>query len=212
MKKYILPFAGFLMLTLALVGCRKDALRDMTEEESRIYITNRDSSASFGSFRTFSISDSVAVISNNRLEDRQSTSFDRVIVNAVKNEMLDRGYTQVARDASPDLGINVSRLYNSSTGIVSYPDYWGGYNGYYDPFYWGYPGYGYNFPGAYGVYEITEGALSVDILDLKNANQSEKSIKGIWNGLIRGTGVFGSANGETNVRALFAQSPYLKAN
>ena len=212
MKKYILPFAGFIMLTLALVGCRKDPLRDMTEDESRIYITNRDSSANFGALRTFSISDTVAVISNNRLEDRQSTGFDKAVVNAVKREMADRGYTLVANGAKPDIGINVSRVYNSSTGIISYPDYWGGYYGYYDPFYWGYPGYGYNFPGSYGVYEITEGALSIDMLDLKNANQADKSIKGIWNGLIRGTGVFSSGNVDTNVRGLFVQSPYLRSN
>jgi hypothetical protein len=183
----------------------------MTEEESRIYITNRDSSADFHSFKTFSISDSVSVISDNHLEGRESTPFDQSIVNAVKKQLTDRGYTLVARDAKPDLGINVSRLYNTSTGLISYPDYWGGYYDYYDPYYWGYPGYGYNFPGSYGVYEITEGALSVDILDIKDASES-KTIKGLWNGLIRGSGVFVSSAAASNVKALFDQSSYISAN
>ncbi|HTF32019.1 MAG TPA: hypothetical protein VK625_24350, partial [Flavitalea sp.] len=77
--------------------------------------------------------------------------------------------------------------------------------------YWGYPGYGYNFPGSYGVYEITEGALSVDILDIKDANES-KTINGLWNGLIRGSGVFVSSAAASNVKALFDQSTYISAN
>jgi hypothetical protein len=211
MKRYTLPLAGFFMLTVALVGCRKDPLRDMTGEESRIYITNRDSTVNFNTFKTYSISDSVTVISNNQLEGRESTDLDDLFIQAVKQQMSDRGYTLVERDAKPDLGINVSRLYNSSTGVISYPDYWGGYYDYYDPFYWGYPGYGYNFPGYYGVYEITEGALSVDILNFKDAEAS-KTIEGIWNGLVRGSGVFNSGNAGNNIKALFDQSPYIRAN
>ncbi|RYF45142.1 MAG: DUF4136 domain-containing protein [Chitinophagaceae bacterium] len=210
MKKYAKPIAAFVMLAVVLIGCSKDPLRDMTEDESRIYITNRDSTVSFTSFKTFSISDSVAVISNNQLAGRERTQFDQRIVEAVTNEMTSKGYTLVQRDADPDLGINVSRLYNSSTGIISYPNYWGGYYDYYDPFYWGYPGYGYAFPN-YGVYQITEGALSIDVLNFKDAEQS-KTIKGIWNGLVRGSGVFVSANAPNHVRALFDQSPYLRAN
>jgi hypothetical protein len=211
MKRYQLPLAGFFMMMIVLAGCSKDPLRDMTQEESRIYITNRDSSVNFSSFKTFSISDSVTVISNNRLEGKATTNIDLLIVNAVRKQMTDRGYKEVARTLSPDLGINVSRIYNSSTGIISYPDYWGGYNDYYDPFYWGYPGYGYNFPGSYGVYEITEGALSVDVLDIMDANES-KTIKGIWNGLVRGSGVFESQNAGSNIKALFDQSPYISVN
>jgi hypothetical protein len=210
MKKYARPIAAFMMLAVVLIGCSKDPLRDMTEEESRIYITNRDSTVDFTSYKTFSISDSVAVTSNNQLAGRERTQFDQQIVDAVTAQMTSKGYTLVQRDANPDLGINVSRLYNSSTGIVSYPNYWGGYYDYYDPFYWGYPGYGYAFPN-YGVYEITEGALSIDVLEFKDADQS-KTINGIWNGLVRGSGVFVSANASNHVMALFDQSPYLRAN
>ena len=211
MKKYKLPVAGFFLLMLALVGCSKDPLRDMTAEESRIYITNRDSSVDFSSFNTFSISDSVTVISNNRLEGKGTTNTDLLFVNAVRKQMTDRGFTEVARGANPDLGINVSRIYNSSTGVISYPDYWGGYYDYYDPFYWGYPGYGYNFPRSYGVYEITEGALSIDILDIRDAKES-KTINGLWTGLVRGTGVFEDQNAATSIKALFDQSPYIGSN
>ncbi len=210
MKRYVRPIAAFMMLAIVLVGCSKDPLRDMTEEESRIYITNRDSTVNFSSYKTFSISDSVAVISNNQLAGRERTQFDQQVVDAISAAMSNKGYTLVDRNANPDLGINVSRLYNSSTGVISYPNYWGGYYDYYDPFYWGYPGYGYAFPN-YGVYQITEGALSIDILEFTDADQS-KTINGVWNGLVRGSGVFVTSNAANHVKALFDQSPYLGRN
>ena len=49
----------------ALSSCTKDPLDNMTEEESRIYITNRDSTVSFSSYKTYSIADSVTLIDNN---------------------------------------------------------------------------------------------------------------------------------------------------
>lgn len=194
---------------LVLAGCSKDPLKNMTEEESRIYITNRDSTANFSSYATFSVTDSVAVINNNKLEKKSLNDADQGFINAVKANLQSRGYTLVNKDQHPDLGINISRVYNTYTGIVSYPDYWGGYPGIWDPWYWGYPGYGYYWPGYYGVYSIKEGALSIDALDLKNA-ESDKKIKGIWNGLIRGSGIFRPGNGDSQIKALFDQSPYFK--
>jgi hypothetical protein len=191
-----------------LSGCKKDPLQDMTEDESRIYITKRDSSAVFTSYKTYSIVDSVSVIDNNRLTEKGTTSWDLQVLTAVRNAMEARGYVRVANTKSPDLGINVSRLFNTTTNVVNFNDYYGGYGGYYDPFYWGYGGYGYNFP-SYGFYQSTEAALSVDLLDLKNA-ASNRTIKGVWNGLIRGSGIFRSSAVQKQVQALFDQSPYIK--
>lgn len=194
---------------IALSSCTKDPLSNLTAEESRIYITNRDSSANFSSYKTYSLADSVSLIDNGRFAGREATSWDVRVTSAIAAAMNGRGYTRVARTASPDLGINVSRVYNTSTNVVNLGDYYGGYGGYYDPYYWGYSGYGYYFPSTYGVYQSTEALLSVDVLDLKNA-ASNGSIKGIWNGVIRGEGIFNSSSVQTGVQALFDQSPYLK--
>ncbi|MCZ0212081.1 hypothetical protein OZK63_42730, partial [Streptomyces sp. UMAF16] len=70
-----------------------------------------------------------------------------------------------------------------TTGIIDYSSYYDYYGGYYDPTYWGYGGYGYYSPYMYGTYQINSGALSIDMLDLKNAAANGK-IKIIWNGLI----------------------------
>ena len=80
------------------------------------------------------------------------------------------------------------------------------------PYYWGYPGYDYLFPSSYGYYEVTEGALSIDMFDLANAANNNNNIKGIWNGLIRGSGIFRVENANDGVKILFDQSTYLKTN
>lgn len=203
---------GWAMLAIAgLVtasSCTKDPMNNLSAEESRIYITNKDNNVSFGTYKTYSIADSVAVIDNNRFAGDQATAVDQQIIAAVRSAMESRGFVRVARSQSPDLGINVSRLYNTSTNVVNLNDYWSGYGGYYDPYYWGYSGYGYGYPSTYALVQSTEAMLSVDLLDLKNASASN-SIRVVWNGVVRGSGVFTSDAATTGVQALFNQSPYL---
>jgi len=197
---------------VALSSCTKDPLKDMTEDESRIYITNHDSTANFNSYKTYSIVDSVSLIDNNRFAGKEATSGDVAVIAAVQNALNARGFVKVDRTQSPNLGINISRIYSTTTSVVDLYDYWGGYGGYYDPYYWGYSGYDYYFPSTYGVYQSTEGALSIDVLDLKDASSSGNTIKGVWNGLVRGAGIFRSSNVQSQVQALFDQSPYLKTS
>ena len=204
---------GLAMLTITsialLSSCTKDPLNNLTEEESRVYITNKSDNANFGTYKTYSISDSVYVISNNNFQGGQATSWDVAALAAVRGALESRGYVRVPRSQSPDLGINVSRLYNTTTNVVDLGNYWGGYGGYYDPYYWGYGGYGYGYPSAYGLVESTEAMVSVEILDLKNA-PANRTINVIWNGLIRGSGIFNTSAVNTGVQALFEQSPYIK--
>jgi hypothetical protein len=198
---------------IALLGsCTKDPLKNMTNEESRIYITNYDSSVNFGAFKTYSISDSVAVVSNGSLQKKTLTETDAAFIQAVKDNMQERGYQLVSKEEQPDLGINISTVFNDQTGVISYPSYWGYYNSYWDPYYWGYGGYDYYFPYAsYAVYQIREGALSVDMVDLKDAG-NDKKIEGVWNGLIRGEAIFNASAAASQVKALFDQSPYIRNN
>lgn len=208
MKSKSVLWVTILALAAVFTGCTKDPVANLTAEESRIYITNYDSTVNFSTFRTFSISDSVAVI-NDRRVTKEMTSTDQAFINAFKTEMQAKGFTMVSKSANPDLGINVSRIYNTSTGIVSFRNYYDMYSGFYDPFYWGYGGYGYYSPYSYATYSIREGALSIDVLNLKNAATSNR-INVIWTGLIRGTGIFNSATAADQVKMLFNQSAYLK--
>lgn len=207
MKKLLWMLMGSVVLALAFSGCTKDPLNNMTDEESRIYITSYDSTVNFSNYKTYSIPDSVTVI-NNGVAKRELNTMDQAYIDAVKKYMSQAGYQLVLKSASPDLGMDVSRIINTSTGVISYGDYWDYYSGYWDPYYWGYPGYGYYIPYAYSVYQIKEGAISVDMLDLKNA-VSKSKINVIWTGLIRGEGIFNAANADSQVSSLFSQSPYL---
>ena len=198
---------------LALASCKKDPVKNLQGDEGLIYITKHADSVNFGSFHTFSIADSVAVISNNQLQGKVLTDVDAAYIGAVKAQLVQRGYTQVSRNQNPDLGITISRIYNTSTGVFDYGSYWDPYYGsYWDPYYWGYGGYGYYFPSYYlGTYSITEGAMSIDIFNLRDAKQTNK-ISGIWNGLVRGAGVFSVSAANNGVQALFDQSTYFKVS
>lgn len=206
---YVLMAGGL----LAFTSCRKDPVKNLEGDEGQIYITKHSDSVNFGSFQTFSIADSVAIISDNKLEGKTRTEVAVAYINAVKDQLLQRGYTQVAKDQDPDLGINISAVYNTSTGVFDYGAYWDPYYGsYWDPYYWGYGGYGYYFPSYYyGTYSITEGAMSIDIFNLRDAKQTN-TINNIWNGLIRGSGVFGVPAANNGVKALFDQSTYFRAS
>ncbi|MGN6494206.1 MAG: DUF4136 domain-containing protein [Agriterribacter sp.] len=208
-KQLLLPAIA---ITTILAGCAKDPIKNLSDEESRIYITNHDSTTQFSNFKTYSISDSVAVVSDGELKKKVINDTYAAFIQAVKNNMQQRGFELVDKNAQPDIGINISEVINSYTGVISYPSYWGYYNSYWDPYYWGYGGYNYYFPYAsYAVYDIKEGALSIDMVDLKDVG-SDKQIKGIWNGLIRGSGIFNAQTAASQVSALFDQSPYIQAS
>ncbi|TWI81996.1 uncharacterized protein DUF4136 [Chitinophaga japonensis] len=216
MKRSMIQFVRKTGMMLAVAGaavlvlnsCSKDPLNDMTDEESRIYVTNRDTTANFASYNTFSIVDSVAVASNGDTAKRALTEYDRQLIDAVKSAMQARGYTEVDRAAKPDLAINLTRIDESYANTYYNPGYWAGWGGYWDPWYWGYPGYGYYFPTYYTVY-YQERAVSIDLLDLKNAD-ADKQIDAIWNAMFRGAGVWNSSNINSMVTAVFDQSPYLQ--
>lgn len=208
--KTLLLKLGLACLPLAYISCAKDPLKNLNSDESRIYITNHDSSVNFTAYKTYSISDSVAVIEGGE-STRQLNDVDQAYLDAAKKYMDMKGYQMVSKDNNPDLGVNLNHIISTSTGVISYGDYWGGYGSYWDPYYWGYPGYGYYIPYAYSIYKIKEGAISIDILDLKSASKNDK-IDVIWTGLIRGSGIFNKDVADGQVQSLFDQSPYLKTN
>src|SRR5687767_6359497 len=102
MKKNVLP----VLIATAVVlfaGCRKDPINNLFGDEGRIYITKHDDSASFTSYNTFSVADSVVVINNNQLAERVLIDVDAAYINAVKAQLQQRGYAMVGKNQNPDL-------------------------------------------------------------------------------------------------------------
>lgn len=196
---------------LVLASCRKNAIDNLSNGENVVYITKYDSAANFSNYQTFRIADSVSIIQNGRLANREKGAYDTALINAMSDAMVQQGFVkQTDMDVKPDIGINVSILTTSYTGIVSYDDYWGYYDSYWDPYYWGYGGYGYYFPYSFGIYTYEEGAISIDMIDLKNPDTGNNQLRTLWTGLVRGSGIFNTSNINTMVKSLFSQSPYLQ--
>ena len=211
MKTGLFYLIASVSLLTIVTGCSKDPANNLTEDESRIYITNHDSTFSFDSSHTFTIADSVAVISNNQYLGKDLTDYDAKLITAIKTTMANKGYTLVDKGSDADLALAVTIYQNDQTGIISYGDYGGYYGDYWDSGYWGYPGYSYYYPSYYGVYNVSETSLAIDMFDLKGAAGSNQ-LKNVWSALIRGSGIFNSSKVDTQVQTLFDQSAYLKAN
>jgi hypothetical protein len=197
-------------LPFFLTNCTKEPVDNLTTEESRIYVTNYDTTAVFSDYKTFRLADSVAIIENNQLAGKSRSALAVQLIDAVQANLAGRNFTPVTGNGTADLGVTVSQITNTSTHLVDYGNYGGYYSGYWDPFYWGYSGYDYYFPN-YGIYQTDETVLSIDVIDLKNAAQNGNKLNVVWSGLIRGSGIFNSATINNQIAALFAQSPYLKS-
>src|SRR5690349_16743662 len=96
MKARLLKWGTALSAMVLLLGsCTKDPVNNLSEEESRIYITNSNPSAQFSNYKTYSIVDSVAVITDNKLEGKAITAYDAQLISSLKEAMQQRGFTLV---------------------------------------------------------------------------------------------------------------------
>jgi hypothetical protein len=202
LKKIIILFLA--LLPVLISSCTGPNPEDILKPEDKdVYVTNHDPEANFSSYKNYYLDDSIAVILNERSYQVQRKSEDISVLNAIKEEMDKLGFVQVDSLKKADVGISVSKISVNYTGI----DY--SYNyGYYDPFYYG--GYGYSYPSYY-VYQVKQGSVIIDMVDLKNP-QSNHTYNVVWNGqFIDGLGSLSSIDRiVTGVRALFTQSAILK--
>lgn len=203
MKLY--PIFALALVPGLLASCTKDPLKDLTVEDSQVYITNHDPSTNFQQFKTFSILDSVLVIGNQG-SGSSLTDIDIKILTSVVLNMEALGYTYVSPTQKPDLGINVAQVRNAYLNVVSQPispylgSYWGGY------------GYGYGYSSTYSYYQTKENYWYLEMLDFKNPDIQNKQVSVIWNAEIRGNGLFDLENIDNFINSVFKQSSYLKLN
>jgi hypothetical protein len=186
-----------------------------------VIATYYDKKTDFGAFQTFSLAPEVRRIGNVGDAGSFSGPNTDTVLAYVAGKLTERGYREVAPDASPDMGVLVSVLLIPTT--VTYdPYYWYGY--YYPPGYWGYPYYGYYPAYGYTTVAWVSGTLAIDVVDLKAARAAGLLDAGaqdagevararlpiVWSGYVYGvldyTGNVGRAF--DGIDQAFTQSPY----
>jgi hypothetical protein len=209
MKRSSLLFLPILLM-LALIGCRKNPMKNLTVEESWVYISSGQNGVNFSNFSSITIPDSVILISNRQGSNNYETNaLAQSMIAEIKETMQSRGYTLTSKSNNPDLGISIARIDNSYTNVAAVNGWWDPYYGYWDPTFWGYPGYGWT-PTQFVFYNTNESAWAIDIIDLKNT--SGNSLKILWSGTIRGEEIFNPDAVPLIVKGLFDVAPYIKRN
>jgi hypothetical protein len=204
-------FLPLIVLVLTQAACLKQP--DFEELSSDFAVsTNIDPAVNFSNYQTYFISDSVAIISSTSGDTVLKNDDTQKLVDAVKKNMNERGFTFVPKAANPDLGINMGILKDVDVGYI-YSGWWWGYAGWWDPWYWGWY-YPYYYPWSV-AYVVKTGTVVMDMVDLKNVSLEEK-LKIVWNSVSSGSiGDNLATNVQRGVDAInqsFVQSPKLKRN
>lgn len=202
-------------ISTSLISCRDQALRDLSSEDSQVYITNYDRSVNFSQFRTFSLPDSVIIESNDRVQTSLSSVENR-FVNQLASALTSRGYQRVSIGQPADLGVAVIRVNNRYTGVTTNP-----YAGYYTNYWYGggFGGYGYDpyfpyYPSYYQFYTVQDQYWQVQVVNLRaqpTGNTGQNRLPVIFQADIRGDNLTSTQAVDNAIQAVFAQSTYLQA-
>ncbi len=205
----------YFLLTFCLVAffaCRK--IPDTSQlSVSFVVQTSKDPNANFSNYKTYYISDTIALKTTDPTDTLWTDADAKQLVDAVKSNMSARGYTMVTSPHStPDLGLGLTAIKDLNVGVV-YPGWWYGYWG---GCYWGYCGYPPYYPwyGGGVVYSIPTGTIILDMIDLKNASANTKLTE-IWGSVMSG-GLGNTADdislGVEAIDQAFTQSPYVQTH
>jgi hypothetical protein len=180
--------------------------------DQMVVSTNFDPDANFEAYATYAIpTDTIGFVSNNSSDTIivfPESSFPRTVLKTITDNLNARGYTRVARNENPDLGINVMVVndFNVFQEIV-YPNYYG-YPGNYYSGYYGYGGY-YSYPYV-NTYAYNTGVLIIEMVDLKNRTPDNK-VKVVWDAYLGD--VYSTLDREAQstegIHQAFTQSPYI---
>jgi len=116
MKKLyvIIPLA-----TVTFFSCRKAP--DLSDLQANFIVqTNKTADANMSSYKTYFISDTIALKTDKPNDSIWVGADAQQLVNAVKANMNARGYTFVQRNAHPDLGLAMHAIKNLNIGVI-YP-------------------------------------------------------------------------------------------
>ena len=216
--KHVKPLAMILLLPLVamLTGCYPDKL-DFVEEYDMAG-TLYDEEADFSSYATFHVLDTVMHLTEDGEDDPNLTrEHDEFILETLRQNMLDNGYTEVASPDSlnvPDLMVLTQVM---SQDFYTYYSYWYDYWGYYPGWGMWYPGWGGWYPGYpwYPGYvsSYSTGSLIIEMMDTEVPVDLTERPGMVWAGIVNGLLTGNTSNIrarlDKQINQLFEQSPYL---
>lgn len=222
MKRVLKLFIMLLPLSCMIYSCYPEF--DATVEDLDIAITKYDSETNFDALNTFYLYDTVMYIEDDDLfSNITSHVHDATILSQVRQNLSDKGWTEVIGNSPEEVNADVSILISAlktdvNNYYVGWYDYWYWYPwNYWYPWYYSYPVYPINT--VYSIYEYTLGTVIIDMFDMKSAELNEDvdpptaSIPIIWtgaiNGILSGTTENIESRLTTEINQVFKQSTYL---
>lgn len=211
MKRQIFSFI-ILAGAMLVYGCYPKG-PDSTEDFDLV-ITHHDVGFDFSAANTFAIPDSVIKITGNLIGDDGgsvefvNTVYGDVIIANVRENLSRYGWTEVGKNASPDVFILPSAL--QTTNIIYYDYYYYPYYywDWYYPYYWG--GWYYPYPMYAGSY--SSGSVFVQMVYPAGKTAADNTPV-IWsallNGVLDGSTTTTSARIGSSLDRAFDESPYL---
>ena len=202
---------------LGLIASCSPAVPSDESLASSIVITLRAPQADFGSYRTYHLRPEIRELGvDGTATSTLESSIAGPLLDETRKQMTARGYESVDNSISADLALEM--IYVSSEWVSTYCYSW------WDPYYWGYPGYSY-----YPYYNCTgatwqTNTLALMMTDLGEARddrnrgatqddaRSSQALSGIWFAGISGI-VFSASDslqkGTDGINQAFVQSPYV---
>ena len=191
---------GFLILGMGLMlnmSCTKYPPSSDRLLEDLVVFTQYDTKIDFNNYKTYSIGATIMKVTDKDTVPLTGQTADAILAQVDQN-MKARGFVKTVGVAKPDLGIEVMYYQNTTVYTYSY-----GYWGYYYPYYPYYPVY-------YSSY--TTGMANIQMMDLKNADETTHRAPIRWNAFIRGllTGTHTTTEITGRVDQAFTQTPQIK--
>ena len=171
-------------------------------------ITAYSKSAPFGSFKTFSLADSVVYLASAGTSlSGISTAYNTTILSTIAANMASLGFTEVSNPKTADVVLIPAVTTTTTSGYASYGSgsYWGWY-GYY-------PSYSYYYPSYTVPYSYTTGTVLVGMINNQMVTTTSSTLPIIWVGASVGLLSASSLTAATvtsSINAMFNASPYLK--
>ena len=200
-----------------LSGCYPEKIEYVDEYD--MAGTMYDEEADFSNFTTFHVIDTVMhIVDDEEGDPNLDRENDEFILNLVRQNMLDLGYTEMTETDSlnrPDLELLVNVM---TVDYYTYYSYWNSYWGYYGGWNWWYPGGGYypgypGYPGGGYYNSYSTGTLAIEMVDTQ-AEVGEDDVRPgvVWLGLVSGLLTSNSSQGrlDKQINQVFTQSPYLQ--